>query len=267
VNETVRRWRATLGHMLPPVTGSIALALVALVVVRAFVPPTVLRASNDAVGSYLQTLGSIYAVLLAFVVYVVWGQFNQARDFVEREASNWIDLLRTSFALGEPGAELRALARDYVSAVLEREWVALAKGCDEDAVIDEVTLIVDRMGDVLLRCRPEGDVQLAWFEEALSCFNDVSDSRTNRLANSRLRIPLAMRLLLDTGAAMTVGSLFLLAVDNPWVHGLMTATLAGAVSHILYVVSDLDNCFAGDWQAPRAPFERVQRWLASHERP
>jgi hypothetical protein len=33
----------------------------------------------------LQALGSVYAVLLAFVVFVVWQQFNDARSFVEKE--------------------------------------------------------------------------------------------------------------------------------------------------------------------------------------
>jgi len=30
------------------------------------------------------------------------------------------------------------------------------------------------------------------------------------------------------------------------------------VSHILYVVEDLDNCFGGNWQVPRESFERVR---------
>jgi ParB-like chromosome segregation protein Spo0J len=44
-----------------------------------------LLAAREAIGSSLQTLGSVYAVLLAFVVFVVWQQFNDARGFVEKE--------------------------------------------------------------------------------------------------------------------------------------------------------------------------------------
>ena len=43
----------------------------------------------------------------------------------------------------------------------------------------------------------------------------------------------------------------------------MTAALAGAISHVLYVIEDLDGCFDGHWQVPRTPFERVSRQMAA----
>lgn len=46
---------------------------------RRFVPGDALAASNEVAGNYLQTLGTIYAVLLAFTVVVVWQQFNDAQ--------------------------------------------------------------------------------------------------------------------------------------------------------------------------------------------
>ena len=58
-----------------------------------------LRGSSDSLGTYLQTLGGIYAVLLAFVVVVVWGQFNDARSYVNREANALVDLHRTASGL------------------------------------------------------------------------------------------------------------------------------------------------------------------------
>ena len=39
--------------------------------------------------------------------------------------------------------------------------------------------------------------------------------------------------------------------------------LAGAISHVLYVIEDLDSCFDGHWQVPRTPFERVSRQMAA----
>jgi hypothetical protein len=60
---------------------------------------------------------------------------------------------------------------------------------------------------------------------------------------------------------MTVGSMYLFAVDRFEIHALMTAALAGAISHLLYVISDLDDCFQGDWQVPSRAFERVREYL------
>src|SRR5262245_45238456 len=75
---------STLLSLLATVSVAIGLALSGLYLVRRLVPAALLRESNDVVGNYLQTLGTVYAVLLAFVVFVVWSQFNEARSHVER---------------------------------------------------------------------------------------------------------------------------------------------------------------------------------------
>src|SRR5262245_16020940 len=69
----------TLRAMLPSILAAIVLSIAGLVAVRSLVPADVLRETNDVAGNYLQTVGTIYAVLLAFVVFVVWQQFNDAR--------------------------------------------------------------------------------------------------------------------------------------------------------------------------------------------
>ena len=92
----------TIAALSRPVVGSMALAVGGLVLFRGVAPFEVLRESNDVVGNYLQTLGSIYAVLLAFVMFVVWTQFNDARANVEREANELLDLYRTARGLPEP---------------------------------------------------------------------------------------------------------------------------------------------------------------------
>ena len=81
------------------VGGASAIGIVGLLAFRAVVPLDELRAAADELGNYLQTVGGIYAVLLAFVVYVVWGQFDAARAHVDREAAALVDLHRTASGL------------------------------------------------------------------------------------------------------------------------------------------------------------------------
>jgi Protein of unknown function (DUF4239) len=238
-----------------------ALGLAGLVAFRRFVPYAILRESNDAVGNYLQTLGTIYAVLLAFVVFVVWQQFNDARGHIETEANELLDLVRTVKGLtAEVSRPFLEQAQIYVDAVLGAEWQAMARA--EDATGEEGGHALDSMWDLLVAYEPCSECHKSLYDEALARFNDLSDRRASRLSASRLRIPLALRLLLYSGGAMTVASLYFLAVERLAIHALMTVALAAAISHVLYIVSDLDDCFDGAWQVPRAPFERVQSYLA-----
>jgi hypothetical protein len=252
-----RRVARTLRALAPSVGAAIASAVVGLYLVRRLVPHDRLVESNDVAGNYLQTLGTIYAVLLAFVVIVVWQQFNDARSAVEREANEVLDLFRTASGFSEPArGELRRQLQNYVSAVLEREWAAMAR--DENGVFEEVWSVFDRVADVLHRCDPQAERETSLYGEALTRLNDLSDVRAVRLSTSRMKIPLALWILLYVGAVVTVGSMYLFAVSSFGIHAIMTGALAGAVSHVLYVIGDLDDAFAGDWQVPREPFERVR---------
>jgi hypothetical protein len=251
-----RTWR-TLGAVARVVVPAIALAEAGLLLVRGLVPQAALRGANDVLGNYLQTLGTIYAVLLAFVVFVVWTQFNDARQAVEREANELLDLYRTAHAL-PAGArdQLQGHLAVYADLVLAREWDAMACG-DLGAFADGAALI-DRVAAALRDCEPTCSAHEICYAEMLARFNDLSDARANRITAACLRVPLALRIFLYTGAVMTLGSLYLFTVETLFLHAIMSGAMAGMLSHILYVIRDLDNPFAGDWQVPRTAFTGIR---------
>jgi len=239
-----------------------ALSAGGLALFRGVVSADVLAASNDVVGNYLQTLGSIYAVLLAFVVFVVWTQFNEARTYVEREANELLDLYRTVRGLPDPTrGRVRESARRYVDIVLDSEWRAMAHG----AMLGPGAgaLILDDMWAAVHGAEPSQEPERSIYREALKRLDDLSDARSNRLNSSRTTIPLSLQILLYTGAVSVVGSMYLFAVESFAIHAAITALLAGAISHVLYVIWDLDGCFTGHWQVPRTPFERVRDQLGA----
>jgi hypothetical protein len=251
-------WLRTTLRLIPIVGGVSVIAVAGLLVVRQWIPADDLRASSDSVGNYLQTVGGIYAVLLAFVVFVVWGQFNDSRSYVEREATACVDLHRNASGLpSETRLEIQQALQHYVDEVIAKEWVAMAK--HDEATLEHVGAHLEHVWTAIHSCCPVNECQHAVYSEVLSRFNDLSDLRTNRLTSSRARIPLLMRLLLYFGAVIVVGSIYLMAFDKLWIHAVVAAALAGAVAHILFLIQDLDDAFAGQLQVSRAPFERARR--------
>lgn len=250
----------TAAGLTPSVLLSIGLAEAGLVIVRSLCPPSILAATNGQVGDYLQTLGTIYAVLLAFVVFVVWQQFNDARSYVEREANELIDLFRC--ARGLPRSQRERVQRRltaYVDGILSREWEAME--CGDESSFAELGAQLDRLWDDLHAFEPGTECAKAIHAEMLTRFNDLSDVRTNRLTSALLKIPLAMKFLLYIGAVVLTGSMWLFSIERFWIHGILTGALAGALSHVLYLIHDLDDCFAGNWRVPRGAFERVQAYM------
>ena len=251
------RWLATLIRLTPIVGSASAISVIGLVGFREIAPPDALIAATDAIGNYLQTLGAIYAVLLAFVVFVVWGQYNDVRVYIEREASILVDLHRTASGLPvDARMAIQNTLHDYVDAVLRIEWNAIERG--DDAAVESVGHKLDDVWLAIHHCHPEGCAQEAMFGEALSRFNELNDLRTSRLTSARFRVPLTMKILLYTGAVILVGSMYLVHIEELWLHGLVTAALAGAIAHILYLIYDLDRVFDGSLHVARAPFERAR---------
>jgi hypothetical protein len=252
------RWLRTLFRLAPVVALVSAISIAGLLVFRTFAPIGALHAAANELGNYLQTVGGIYAVLLAFVVYVVWGQFNDARGYLDREATALVDLHRT--ASGLPSTSRTAIQgglRTYVEAVLRDEWTAMAHG--DDAEIDRIAELLEQVWIAIHACKPRNECQYTVYGEVLSRFNQLTDLRTSRLTAARARIPIAMTILLYTGAVLTVGSVYLLGFDELWLHALVTAALAGAIAHILFLIRDLDDAFAGDYQIAKTPFERARK--------
>ena len=93
-------------------------------------------------------------------------------------------------------------------------------------------------------------------------FNDLTELRTSRLVAATAKIPIAMNVLLYTGAMILICSTYLLPFDRFWLHATVSGAFAGALAHILFLIYDLDDAFAGDYQIDKSPFLRAQRMIA-----
>jgi hypothetical protein len=233
---------------------SLAVVLAGLFMVRWLAPASWLHANNEVAGNYLQTLGTIYAVLLAFVVFVVWQQHNDTRGAVAAEANELSDLDRLMQAFPEAvRARVSACTCAYRQAVVEEEWTALAQGRTSHRA--EQTL--EGIWRALEVIEPRARREEVLYAEALARFNDLSDARTHRLHCSRLRLPSGLWVLLLTNGGLVIGSMWLFGLESFWAHALMTLALAGSIAFILYLIADLDNPFWGSWQVSAEPFLRA----------
>src|SRR4029077_9451101 len=85
---------------------------------------------HDAEGlnTLILLLGSIYAVMYAFVIYVIWGQFTDVEKFVMRECYSLDELLRFShYVDADSSRAIRRTLAEYSKAVLRSEWQTLGK--------------------------------------------------------------------------------------------------------------------------------------------
>src|SRR6185503_319067 len=78
---------------------------------------------NEVVISLFATASVVYAVLLGFLVVVVWEGYDDAHRNVAEEAASLVPLYRLTYGMQGPhGVASRTLIREYADAVINDEW-------------------------------------------------------------------------------------------------------------------------------------------------
>jgi hypothetical protein len=236
------------------VGASVLAAHLGLRLVRRKVPLPVLETQHEVAGFMIGVLGAIYAVLLAFVVVVVWNQFEDARSAVEREANQLNDLSRIAQGFAAP-AQQRMLSglRVYMQEVVSDEWNTMSEGKPSK----KVQAAMEDLWQIYRELDPQTNRENALYAESLDRLNDVSDNRRLRVNASRDDVPLVIQVLLWGGGLITISFTYFFGVKSIRAQALMTAALAGVVAFILFLVVVLDNPFRGYLRVTPEPMQDV----------
>ena len=161
--------------------GSIAASAAGLVIVRRCIPIKKLRLHNDVAGFIFTTIGVIYGVILAFLVVVVWQDFDKSGSNAATEANCIADVYRDSEALSPRfRVETRQALDRYTSAIINVEWPLLAKGESSP----EVEAISKNLWEMYVAYHPGTDTERVFFEESVKKLNEAGELR--RLASDPL---------------------------------------------------------------------------------
>jgi hypothetical protein len=233
---------------------SLLLSHLGLRLVRRLVPLSVLETHHEVAGFIIGVLGAIYAVLLAFVVVVMWDQYGDARANVEQEANQLIDLSHLAQGFADPSRQrLLSTMRVYAESAINDEWPAMAEGDSSP----RTQAALDDVWRAYLEIDPQTNRENALYEESLSHLNEMSASRRLRLYASRDDLPIVIRILLWGGGLITIAFTYFFGVRSVRSQALMTAALVGVISFILFLIIALDNPFHGYVRVPPEPLRQT----------
>src|SRR3977135_3668673 len=161
-----------------------------------------LRLNNEVAGFKFAVVGVFYGVLLAFVVVSVWEDFHTPEAAVRNEAKAAVDLHRLAFALPvEGGVEIRQRLLSYTDHVRKFEWPSMALGRPSDDVARDL----DQLSRAIFNVQPQGEKELALYQDALRLLTVITDSRNERLDSSDGSVPPVLWFVLIIGGAITLG--------------------------------------------------------------
>jgi len=237
---------------------TVAAAFAVSLLTRSFLSAKQLEADMGLTSAVYGTLGTIYAVLIAFVVSGVWQSFSDAGTAVSGEADALTDLVFILLRLPpERSADTRRLAKAYVESVVER-WNDMVRATTGKGQAQEITLDTSSaLMRSIIAIEPATDREQVIYAQALQLMATWLDARRNRLRSARGDTAKALWGLLIAGACVLFAfhGMFVTHVWAVWTGLLLGLSLIVGLS--FYLIFSLDSPFTGKLSAGPEPFQ----WL------
>jgi Protein of unknown function (DUF4239) len=222
------------------VAGSVAAALAALVVVRRWAPPGGHFTDTARAAGVFTVLGTVVAVLLAFVIFLALETFSTAKETAGQEAVATTQLYRTAALLPDPGGSvLRGELVCYARAVVEDEWRTMSDGRESPTVHEWL----DRMASSISSISPENEREATAYGEWFDQDAERREGRRGRLAQAEPFVPALVWAVLVIGVLLVIvhAVLFADAAERVLVQAVMVGGITAVLASGLLVVSYLDS--------------------------
>jgi uncharacterized membrane-anchored protein len=210
---------------------------------------------NEVAGFVYAVVGVIYAVVLAFVVIVVWEGLGRARDLTYQEADSVVEIAWDANEMPQPySAELKQDVRRYAMEVANVEWELMDR---EHRLDPALSLQLDALRHTAQRIEPATDRQRIIFGRLMERITDVFDARRERSNLASEGIPGLLWIALIGGGVLTIGYAFLFGTVNTLPHALMVASLACMIVFLLYVIAEAQMPFSGGLRVEPDAFRTI----------
>lgn len=203
----------------------------------------VLRRHNDVAGFLFSAVGVLYAVVLGFVVVVVWQKYDAAVANIENEVDAVGNLYHVVDAYPpETRAKIRAGLRAYANVVARAEWAAMQR--DQDVpllgsnILEQVAYDIDTFDAKNFR-------EFAAQQAAIAGEQRLMDARRSRLIETVPAVPSVLWFALVAGALAMVAFCFIFGVENRPAQLMMTGILVGLIGILFVVIDEFATPFSG----------------------
>lgn len=202
-----------------------------------------LRRHNDVAGFLFSAVGVLYAVVLGFVVVVVWQKYDGAVANVETEVDAVGDLYHVVDAYPPTlRREIRMGLVGYVTTVVRVEWPAMAR---DRTVPEDGATELNKVSYAIDTFAPSSFKEFAAQQAAMANEQRLLDARRARLIEAVPAVPAVLWFALVAGAAGMVAFCYFFGVENRPMQLMMTAILVGLIGILFVVIAEFSTPFSG----------------------
>jgi Na+/proline symporter len=234
------------------------IAVLGLYLVRKKYPADVLKENHEVAAIIFNAFGVLYAVVVAFVVFVTWNGYDEATKNLQLEASQVLDIFHSARAFPDPASKIiQDGLIDYTNSVHNDELRRMAGGdigIYSTGSLRNLIAVFDGMNDKSI---PNRELYM----ESLRRINNLAEYRRLRIFAGNDTVPPMVWLILLVGGLITVSYTYFFGVRNIRGQYIMTSALTIMISLILFLVYVLDHPFTGTGRVSAKPFSEAMELM------
>lgn len=222
----------------------VVVAVTAKLVVRGRAPDGGWFTDSSRSSGTLSVIGTMFAVMLAFVILFALQSYQRAREGASVEAVAVTELNAVASVLPAPANDrLHGGLVCYGRAVVYDEWSAMQDGRPSALVESWVDTLHSEFAATNPREAREEAAYAQWFDEEAQ----RREGRRERLAEAAPVLPLPLWFALGIGATLTLAYMVAQADrrEGPVVQAIPIAFVSALMTAGLLVVAFLDNPYTG----------------------
>jgi len=206
-----------------------------------------IRIDTSVLEVFFSVFGTIYAIMVGFVIMVLLNQYSTIKDHIGSEINALQDLRDYLVYLDNNDrirADIKDRIKEYVESVIETEWPQMVgTGKVDTDTSPELYAIMEAIHEI----KPTNQSDIVALDKLIDTVGCITTYRTDRLyACSEKLPPLLKNITMFLSFSLVI--IFLgLSISNPALKMLLSAVMTFAISLIESVLVDLDNPFKGDW--------------------
>jgi Na+/proline symporter len=234
------------------ITTSVALA--GLRFVRKTYPAEVLKENHEVAAIIFNSFGLLYGVVVAFVVFVTWGGYDDAKKNLEMEANEADDIFHITKTFPDPArGMIQQGLIDYIASVYNDELKRMSQG----DISLQSNRSMARLITVFYQIDDKSVPNRELYAESLTRLNNLAQYRRIRIFAGNDTVPLAVWLVLLVGGVITISYTYFFGMKNIKSQYLMTAALTVTITLILVLIYILDHPFTGTSKVSVEPLRQV----------
>src|SRR5215469_8889024 len=201
------------------------------------------RAFQRVSPGLLSPLGAIFGLLVVFVVFQVFNDFDRAKMAVDREASaiRTVVLLAGSFP-GESETQIRNLARRHIDEAVSAEWPAMAK---QAASLKVAAPALSEALRLALSLTPQNEGQILARHEMVRELETAMVARRERINLSRSTVNWVKWSCMFAQALCALVAIAMIHSDNRAAAAIAMGIFATGVAVCALLIASHDEPFTG----------------------